>query len=231
MKKIIVANWKCNPETRKEAEGLFNEIKSGVKKNKKVETIIAAPFVWLPFLKGLTLAAQDCHWEEKGAYTGQISPKMLKSMGVEYVIIGHSERRKYFQETDEIINKKLKAALKLGLIPILCIGEKEGEDAKTVVDKQLQEDLNGISDKDLNNIIVAYEPIWAISTSGGEICSPETAKMVLGLIRLKFNGKIIYGGSVDSKIISGYLSVGYEGALVGGASLKGEEFVKTVGNA
>jgi triosephosphate isomerase len=227
-KSLIIANWKCNPATKREAEGLFKSVFRAIKKTRKADILISAPFVWWPFLKKAKLCAQNCFWEEKGPYTGEISPKMIKDLGVEYVIIGHSERRAYFNETDEIINKKLKTALNVGLIPVLCVGEKRGEDAETIIENQLEKDLDGISSEDRNKIIVAYEPIFAISTSGGEICSAEYAKQKLNFIKQKFSGKIIYGGSVDSKIINNYLGVGYEGALVGGASLKPEEFSKTI---
>jgi triosephosphate isomerase len=226
MKKIIVANWKMNPSTMAEAKKLFDGVKN-------LDAVICPPNCYLsveirPKGAKFVLGAQNCHWEEKGAYTGEISPKMLKSLGVKYVIVGHSERRIHFQETDEIINKKLKAVLKLGLLPILCVGEKEGEDAKAIVEKQLSDDLKQITDNDIKKIIIAYEPVWAISTSGGKICSPEYAKEMFNSIRQRFNGKIIYGGSVDSKIINNYLRVGFEGALVGGASIKADELVRTV---
>jgi triosephosphate isomerase len=232
MKPLIIANWKCNPATEKEAKELFEDIKGAIKKTNKAEILISTPFIWLSVVKGAKKCAQNCFWEEKGPYTGEISPKMLKDVGVDYVIIGHSERRNYFNETDEIINKKLKSALNAGLVPVLCIGEKKGENAKEVIDRQLREDLSGIENckPGIENLIIAYEPVWAISTSGGEICSPERAKEVLRFIKEKFNGKIIYGGSVDSKIINNYLNVGYEGALVGGASLKVDEFVNLIKN-
>jgi len=226
MKPLIVANWKMNPSTLAEAKELFNGVKN-------LDAVICPPFCYLdskirPSGAKFTLGAQNCHWEEKGAYTGEISPKTLKDLGVKYVIVGHSERRIYFQENDEMINKKLKAVLKFGLVPILCVGEKKGEDAKTIVVSQLEKDLSGIEKEDIKKIIIAYEPIWAISTSGGEICSPEYSKKMFNFIRQRFDGKIIYGGSVDSKIINNYLGIGFEGALVGGASIKADEFVKTV---
>jgi triosephosphate isomerase len=229
MKSVIIANWKMNPPTRDEAKRLFNEFKN-------LDAVLCPPFCYLddkikPRGAKFMLGAQNCHWEEKGPFTGEISPKMLKDLGAEYVIIGHSERRIHFKETDEMINKKLKAALKSGLIPILCIGEKQGEDAQSTVENQLKYDLGEISEEGLGKIIIAYEPVWAISTFGGEICSSEKAKNILDFIKTKFDGRIIYGGSVDSKIINDYLNVGYEGALVGGASLKAEEFVKIVENA
>lgn len=226
MKKIIVANWKCNPRNLAQAKKLFNAVKN-------TKAVICPPFVYLDTSHKLRnakyeLGAQNCHWQQSGAYTGEVSPKMLKDLGCQYVIIGHSERRKYFKETDEIIHKKLKSALKAGLKPILCIGEDKGQNAKRVVNNQLKKDLKGIAKKDLKKIIIAYEPVWAISTSGGEYCSPERAKRIMDFIRADFKNKVIYGGSVDSKTIKGYIDVGFEGALVGGASLNAKEFIKIV---
>lgn len=223
MKKLIIGNWKMNPSSARQARKLFNKIK-------KTKAIICPPFIYLSIFNYKSLGAQDCHYEQLGAFTGEVSPRMLKDLGCDYVIIGHSERRKYFNETDEVINKKLKAALKAGLKPILCIGEKKGENPEIIIENQLAKDLEGISEKDLKKIIIAYEPVWAISTSGGEICSPEQAKKMLNFIKQRFEGKIIYGGSVDSKIINSYLRVGYVGALVGNASLDAEEFIKIVKN-
>lgn len=228
MKPLIIANWKCNPKTTKIAEGLFNKVKIGIKTIKKAEVVIAPPFVWLPNLKGMILAGQDCVWEEYGPYTGEISPQMLKSFGVRYIIVGHSERRIHFKETDEMINRKLKAVLKAGLRPVLCIGEKKGEDAYKVIDNQLKKDLKGISGKDSKKIIIAYEPIWAIGT--GDFCKPEKAEKALAFMRKKINTRILYGGSVNSKIAKSYIKVGFDGLLVGGASLNGEEFIKIVKN-
>lgn len=219
MKKLIIANWKCNPKTLAEAKRLFNNVK-------KTKVIICPPFVYLTEFNYKFLGAQNCHWKEKGPYTGEVSPKMLKDLGVKYVIIGHSERREYFNETDETINKKLKAALGAGLIPVLCIGEKKGEDANRVVENQLSNDLNGISEKDRNKIIIAYEPVWAIGT--GDFCKPEDGKKVLNFLRQKLSNKILYGGSVNSKISAQYIRVGFDGLLVGGASLKSNEFIKIV---
>jgi triosephosphate isomerase len=226
-KLLIVANWKMNPATLAEAKKLFAAMKN-------LDAIICPPACYLdskirPSGAKFTLGAQNCLWEEKGAYTGEISPKMLISLGVKYVIIGHSERRIYFQETDAMINKKLTAALKFGLVPILCIGEKEGEDAKSVLDRQLKEDLSGIIDADIEKIVIAYEPVWAIGT--GNFCEPQKAKEVLGLIKGKINNKVLYGGSVNSKISADYIKVGFDGLLVGGASLDAEEFAKIVQNA
>ncbi|MBU4285250.1 triose-phosphate isomerase [Patescibacteria group bacterium] len=217
MKPLIVANWKMNPSTIKEAKELFNKVK-------KTGAIICAPFTYLSELKSDNLCAQNCYWEASGPYTGEISLDMLKDLGVAYVIIGHSERRVHFKETDEMINKKLKAALATDLRPILCIGEKKGEDAKEVIKKQLEQDLNGISKKDLDRIIIAYEPVWAIGT--GDFCEASKAKESLESIKEKLNNKVLYGGSVNSKISKDYIDVGFDGLLVGGASLKVDEFIK-----
>ena len=220
--KIIIANWKCNPSTLAEAKKLFDKVK-------KTKAIICPPFVYISELKSAGLGAQNCHYQQSGAWTGEVSPKMLKDLGVEYVIIGHSERRIHFKETDEMINKKLKAALKVGLIPVLCIGEKKGESAQKVIDSQLRKDLERITKKNLRKIIIAYEPVWAIGT--GDFCPADKAKKTLQFIKTKLNNKILYGGSVNSKIAGNYTKVGFDGLLVGGASLNAEEFIKIVKNA
>jgi len=230
MKKIIIANWKCNPLTMSQAKGLFNDIKKGIKPVKN-EVIICPPFSYLyPLLgRGFKLGAQNCFWEEKGPYTGEISPKMLKDLGVEYVIIGHSERRMHLGETDEMINRKLKAALKSGLKPVLCVGEKKGENSRKIIESQLSLNLSGIPKKGLRKIIIAYEPIWAIGT--GNFCEPNKAAETLKFIKSKAKNMVLYGGSVDSKIADHYTKNGFDGLLVGGASLNAKEFIKIAKNA
>ena len=213
VKKLIIANWKMNPETLIKAKRLFNAVK-------KTKAIICPPFPYLSVFKYNFLCAQDCHWEESGAFTGEVSPKRLKNLGVKYVIIGHSERRA-LGETEEIVEKKLKAALKAGLIPILCVGEKKGENAKKVINKQLKKNLKGV--------IIAYEPVWAIGT--GNFCSANKANKVREFIKEKLDNKILYGGSVNSKIAKDYLKIGFDGLLIGGASLDAEEFRKIAKNA
>lgn len=205
MKPLIVANWKCNPTTLEEAKKIFKKANFP-----GAEVVICPPFIYLSSLgaKG----AQDCFWEEKGAYTGEISPKMLRDLGVEYVIIGHSERRKYFKETDETINKKMKAVIKAGLKPILCIDK-----------------ISQLPAKKQKGLIIAYEPLFAIGT--GKPCSPERAKKMRILIQRKIgkNIKILYGGSVNSQNAKDYIKkASFSGLLVGGASLKPQEFLDII---
>ena len=236
MRPLIIANWKCNPVAQKEAKRIFDTVAMGVKNIKKAEIVICPPYPYISYMgnskfetRNSKLGAQNCHWEQSGAYTGEVSPKMLKDLGCQYVIIGHSERRIHFQETDEMINKKLKAAIKARLKPILCIGEKKGEKAEKIISSQLKKDLKGISKKDLKKIIIAYEPVWAIGT--GDFCKPDKAKKALDFIKQKINTRILYGGSVNSKISKSYIKVGFNGLLVGGASLDAQEFIKIVKNA
>jgi len=226
MKLLIVANWKCNPTTLAEAKRLFNSVKKELKNIKNVEIVICPPFVYLPVLGasasakgygGLASGSQDCFWEQSGAYTGEISPRMLKDLGCQYVITGHSERRKYQNETDLIINRKIKAALKEGLKVILCIE----------MISQIRKDLRGISEKDFKNLILAFEPVSAIGT--GRPYSVELAKRVNSSIQRIFEKNIpiiLYGGSVDSGNAKNYIKeAGFQGLLVGGASLDSKEFV------
>lgn len=230
MKPLIVANWKMNPVTMKEAEELFNSVKHGVKDVENAETVICPPFIYLPLLKGLTLGAQDSYWEEKGAYTGEVSIAMLKEMGCKYVIIGHSERRKYFNETDEIVNRKVKTTLKAGLIPIVCIGETEEEREMDKTEGVLEEEIKqGLDKVDVSKIVIAYEPIWAIGT--GNPCDVEEALRMKEIIQkmLSKDIRILYGGSAKANNAEGYLKqAGFNGLLVGGASLDPKEFIKIV---
>lgn len=236
-KKLIVANWKMNPETPKRAKLLFLAIKRGLKKIQNLKIIICPPFPYLSIIKAqlspIKLGAQNCFWEEKGAFTGEVSPKMLKKLGVEYVILGHSERRKILGEMDIMINKKVKLALKMRLKVILCVGEtkierKEGKTFK-VLQNQLKNCLKEIEKKDFKNLILAYEPVWAIGT--GNFCRPEDAKNVLLFLKRKFeNLPILYGGSVNAKNAKDYIEVGFDGVLVGSASLKSKEFLKILKN-
>lgn len=245
MRPLIVANWKMNPQTLAEAKQLFDSVLLGVKNISKAEVVICPPFTDLTVgrLTALKLGGQNCFWEKEGAYTGEVSPVMLKDLGCQYVIIGHSERRRYFKETDEIVNKKLKAALDTKLTPILCIGETEEEreegEVQEVLKKQIGFDLKGVSSSKLqaSGLCIAYEPIWAIGT--GNPCDTEEAQKMGLLIRKIISGlysraisknlRILYGGSVNSKNAAGYIKeAGFQGLLVGGASLKAREFIEII---
>ncbi len=210
---------------------------------------IAPPFPFLAVinkvLRKSKLGAQTVSWANKGPYTGEVSGLQLKSMGVKYVILGHSERRSFFAETDELVNKKLLAALNSGLMPVLCVGEKErnGNEIPAIVGEQLKKALAGVKPSRLKNLVVAYEPIWAISTNAGARAdSPANAfrasvylrRLLASLYsrRLAEEVRIIYGGSVNAQNISGFLKEGIkQGALVGGASLNAPEFSQIIKSA
>ncbi len=249
MKPLIIANWKCNPTTLKAAKGLFNSIQKGLRDVKKAKVVICPPFIYLSNLKisksqNLVLGVQNVFWEQKGAFTGEISPQMLKDLGCQYVIVGHSERRKHLNETDEMINKKIKALVKAKLQPIFCVGESEEERKKgqtiQILKSQIEKGLKEISRKEIKNIVLTYEPIWAISTSTNrKDCPPEEAQMMSLLLRkilAKKYGRggvnrtpILYGGNVNSKNIRLYIDEAQmDGVLVGGASLGSKEFLKIV---
>jgi len=240
---IIAGNWKMNTNIE-EAVKLVQEMKDRLDKVEGVEKVLCPPFVSLVSLRALLtgssigLGAQNMYSEEKGAYTGEVSPVMLIGL-CQYVIIGHSERRQYFAETDEIVNKKLQVALRFGLTPIVCVGERleENEAGKTeeVVTRQVKGDLAGIDAP--QDLVIAYEPIWAIGT--GRAATEDQANETIGLIRqvvarlyaneFAQNLRIQYGGSVTSTNIAGLMSQPeIDGALVGGASLKATEFLSIV---
>lgn len=247
MKKIIIANWKMNPASPREAKRIFAGVRRTAGRLKKVETVICPPFVYLPMFRGSTskhlqLGAQDLFWENppagKGSYTGEISAEMLKELGVKYVIVGHSERRRYFGETNEIINKKIKTALGAGLKVVFCVGEKErnpGEDYLRFVKEEIMAGLKGVQRRFLKNLIIAYEPIWAIGKKGGAADAPEDILQMALYIRrilLFAAGKdlaraisVLYGGSVDPKNAEGFLrAAGVQGLLVGHESLVPKDF-------
>ena len=244
-KKVIAGNWKMNMLPN-EAISFIEQITPLIKDTKN-EVILCVPYTDL-FYSLLTaqntnikIGAQNMHWEEKGAYTGEVSGQMLKSIGVEYVIIGHSERRQYFAETDETVNKKVKTALANELKPIICIGEtleqREQGKAEEVITKQTMLALEGISKEQMKNIVLAYEPIWAIGT--GKTATSEDANNSIKWVRNKVEelyGKeiadeviILYGGSVKADNAKELFSTtDIDGGLVGGASLKVDEFSKIV---
>ena len=232
MSKIIIANWKLNPSSSADAKKLAKE--SDVK-----GLVIAPPFPFLEFvasiIKKAKLGAQDLFWEESGAYTGEVSGTQLKGLCVEYVIIGHSERRMNLGETDEMVAKKVAAAVKDGLIPILCVGETREQNDKNkaveVIEQEVRIGLSRIAGI-TSEIIVAYEPIWAIGTGNPD--TPENMLKMVKLIqetagRLNLKVRCIYGGSVKAANAEEFLKYNeIEGALVGGASLRGEEIKEIV---
>lgn len=236
MRPLIIANWKCNPATRAEAKRNFNLMKKKIKKFKG-EVVICPPFVYLPYLQGsdLQLGAQDMFWQEGGAFTGEISPLMLKDLNCRYVILGHSERRIHLKETDDMINKKVKAALKAGLKIILCVGEKHKGKLKEI-QTQLEKDLKGIAKSDIKNIIPAYEPIWAIGGFGGEAASSEEAAKGALLIRKILSrlygkiaakkAKILYGGSASQNPRVYIYDARMDGLVIGSTSSKARDFIK-----
>jgi len=245
MKNLIVGNWKMNPNSQKEAKEIFDAIREGVR-GLKSEVVICPPAVYLyasGFGEGIIfMGAQNVYFEDKGAFTGEISVAMLKDLGIGYVIIGHSERRKYFGETDESVNKKIKSAIGAEIEQIFCVGETAEERVankqEEVVERQIKEGLSGVTD--ILGMVIAYEPVWAIGT--GNACSPEDAKKMKEFIEKTISDiygkdvlsevRIIYGGSVNSKNSASYLKeAGYNGLLPGGASLIPEEFIKIVKSA
>lgn len=243
-KPIIAGNWKMH-KTIAEALEFVNEVKDRVN-NDKVEAVICAPFTLLKDLKEATkgtnikIGAQNMHFEEKGAFTGEISPLMLKELDMDYVVIGHSERRQYFNETDETVNKKVLKALEVGIDPILCVGEtleeREAGNTKDVCKVQVEKALENVSKEDLAKVVIAYEPVWAIGT--GKTATSEDANDVIAYIRevvanlygeLANEVRIQYGGSVKPSNVAEIMNQSdIDGALVGGASLEANDYVELV---
>ena len=245
-KPIIAGNWKMN-KNRKDAEQLITELLPLVK-DAKCDVVICVPFTDLDTAVKATkntnikVGAQNVHWAESGAFTGEISADMLKEIGVEYVIIGHSERRQYFGETDESVNKRTLKALEAGLKPIICVGETlaEREKGKTneVVTRQTKAAFKDIPKEELKNIVIAYEPVWAIGT--GKTATADDANSTIKVIRdtmaelyckncAEETVRIQYGGSMNPKNASELMAMPeIDGGLIGGASLKAEDFSKVV---
>ena len=243
-KPIIAGNWKMH-KTIAEALEFVNEVKDRVN-NENVDAVICAPFTLLKDLKEATkgtnikIGAQNMHFEEKGAFTGEISPLMLKELDMDYVVIGHSERRQYFNETDETVNKKVLKALEVGIDPILCVGEtleeREAGNTKDVCKVQVEKALENVSKEDLAKVVIAYEPVWAIGT--GKTATSEDANDVIAYIRevvanlygeLANEVRIQYGGSVKPSNVAEIMNQSdIDGALVGGASLEANDYVELV---
>ena len=244
-KKVIAGNWKMN-KLPNEAIDFIDRLTPLVKDTKN-EVVVCVPYTDLFYAlltaqgTNIKIGAQNMHFEEKGAYTGEISAKMLKSINVEYVIIGHSERRQYFNETDETVNKKVKTAFKHELKPIVCVGEtleqREAGKAEEIITNQTEKALEGLTDEQVQNTIIAYEPIWAIGT--GKTATSEDANNSIKEIRKEIEKNygqevsdrviIQYGGSVKSSNAKELFTTSdIDGGLVGGASLKADEFAKIV---
>ena len=244
-RKVIAGNWKMNMLPNETIQ--FIEDLAPLVKNTEHEVILCVPYTDLFYAlltaqnTNIKIGAQNMHFAENGAYTGEVSGKMLKSINVEYVIIGHSERRQYFNETDETVNKKVKAAFENGLKPIVCVGEtleqREAGKVEEIITNQTKLALDGLTNEQVENTIIAYEPIWAIGT--GKTATKEDANNAIKAIRKKIaeiygqnvaDGVIIqYGGSVKSSNAKELFSMSdIDGALVGGASLKADEFSKIV---
>jgi len=242
MKLIIIANWKMNPVGLAEAKRNLEIIKKRVRNIRQVEAVVCAPFVFLSALRPsnhLKLGAQDCFLGDKGPFTGEVSPQQLKKLGVEYVILGHSERRRYLAESTELVNQKIKAALEVGLKVIFCVGSQAKKPGKEM-EHQLKEGLRGVKRSDLAKLVFVYEPVWAISTTKSKIVATSKEALKGGLymrniLRKIFDketaekAKIIYGGSVNSKNIKSFVEEGkMAGGLPGAASLDPYEFVRIV---
>ena len=243
---IIAGNWKLN-NTVSEAVSLTTALKPLVSGCRDVEIIVAPPFTALASVSSaisgsnIRLAAQDVHWEDSGAFTGEVSAPMLKDVGCDYVIIGHSERRQYFDETNESVNQKVKAALAHGLKPIICVGEqleeRESEQTEAVIKRHVTGGIAGLSATDLLSCVIAYEPVWAIGT--GETATPDQAQevhaFIRGLLRAAHSAEVAsqiriqYGGSVKPENASALMAQpDVDGALVGGASLEASSFAQIV---
>ncbi|GBF80817.1 triose-phosphate isomerase [Aphanothece sacrum] len=238
MRKIVIAgNWKMH-KTQTEALEFLQVLKSRLEEtNEAREVVLCAPFTALGFISKslhgglIRLGAQNIHWEDKGAYTGEIAGEMLTELGVDFVVVGHSERRQYFGETDETANLRVIAAQRHGLTPILCVGEtkqqRDGNETETVIINQVKRGLVGV---DQSNLVIAYEPIWAIGT--GDTCETTEANRVVGIIRSQLSNKnvtIQYGGSVKPDNIDEIMAQSeIDGVLVGGASLDPVGFARIV---
>jgi triosephosphate isomerase len=248
-KPCVAGNWKMNLTLGQAGDLASAVVKSGPDIG-GAEVVLIPPFTSLPRVKEVLagspvkLGGQNCHWEDKGAYTGEISPLMLKEAGCRYVLIGHSERRQYFGETDATVNKKIRAALQHGLSPIFCLGEtlaerEQGQTESRIIG-QLDGGLEGLTDDEFSQIVIAYEPVWAIGT--GRTASPSQAEEVQALIRDRLSKKygkeissyaiILYGGSVKpDNAFSLYQEKNIDGFLVGGASLEAGSFITIIKEA
>ena len=248
-KPIIAGNWKMN-KTIEEAVHLVREMWNALAAVRGVDVVLIPPFVCLPAVgellgpTSLGLGAQNMHWEDQGAFTGEISPLMIKGL-CRYVVIGHSERRQYFVETDETVNRKVKSAFRHGLIPIMCVGENlaqnEAGETEEFVSAQIRNGLAGLSAEQVRSMVIAYEPIWAIGTgkaATGAVANWTIGMVVRGTVAKTYGEdtaqalRVQYGGSVKPGNITEFMTQPeIDGALVGGASLKANDFVEIVRRA
>jgi triosephosphate isomerase len=246
-RKLIVANWKMHLNTH-EASVLLHRLQQNIKTHKGVEVVLAPSFVVLQPLsmeidrRKFRLAAQNAFHKDEGAFTGEVSFTMLRDL-VHYAIVGHSERRIYFSESLDTVRDKVQAAVRNGISPILCVGESKDErlsgETQRVIHDQVTTALANLTSEDIENVVIAYEPIWAISTFGGEVAKPGDIKKVIDLIRYQIaelygktvadHVRVLYGGSVNADTAGAYLDIeGCDGALVGGASLNYRQFTDIV---
>ena len=247
--KFVAGNWKMYTSAST-AKALATTVAMSLKGDKRVMVAVCPPFPWLKVVadaiegSSVTLGGQNCHFEKEGAYTGEVSPAMLREVGCQYVIIGHSERRHGLGEADEFLNKKAKAALAAGLKVIFCVGEllaeREANKTEAVLETQLTNGLAGLTSAQMHSVVLAYEPVWAIGT--GKVATPEQAQAAHAFIRGKIGAmfdagtaahvQIQYGGSVKPDNAAGLMSLpDVDGALVGGASLKADQFLAIVNAA
>ena len=248
-KTIIAGNWKMN-KTLSETKAFAEELKPMLGKHKWCEVVLCVPFVNIPAAIRLfkdtrvAIGAENCHYEASGAYTGEVTAEMLKEVGVKYVIIGHSERRSYYNETDFTVNKKVKAALEAGLTPIVCVGEsleqRELGVTEELISYQVKCALAGLDAADVRHVVVAYEPLWAIGTGktataqqAGEVCC-----QIRAIIRSLYGARVAravtiqYGGSMNAKNAAELLAQpDVDGGLIGGAALKAPDFMTIINSA
>lgn len=247
-KPIIAGNWKLN-KTTGEAVELVTALKRELADVTDVDVVVCPVATALTVVtdvlmeSNIGVGAQNLYWEDSGAFTGELSAPLIKDLGAKYVIIGHSERRQYFGETNQSVNKKIKAALSHGLIPFVCVGEvleeRESGQMEEVIATQIKESLANLSSEEMQQIVIAYEPVWAIGT--GKTASPQQAQevhaLIRGLLSAMFNGEVAgavriqYGGSVKAENIAELMAqADIDGALVGGASLKSDSFAGIIKN-
>ncbi len=244
MSPLIIANWKMNPRDSKEALDLAVSITKGLE-GVEAQVVLCPPFVYIPELQpknNIFLGAQDCFWEDQGAFTGEVSPLMLRNAGCTYVIVGHSERSQFLKETPEMVKQKIHSAMSVGLAVVVCVSQESLEERQTELEVKLLSLLKGIKPSDLSKLVLAYEPLWAISTNkGSKAESPDDLEAAVAHIRGTLDSlfgeaalqiSILYGGSVTADNVTTFLGLEKaQGVLVGAASLDAQEFVALVKNA